>query len=223
MKVALPKGRLQRETTSLLERAGLAMTDYQASSRTYRPRSLAFPNLFFKVFQEKDIPVQVSVGNYDLGICGLDWVEELLLKYPSSPVVKIMDLGYGRYDLLTVTSRNGPISSLDEMKARFSSAQVVRVASEYPHQAESFAFKHRFPGFRVFPVWGAAEAYPPENAELALISRPSDLETDKELISLARIMTSTAFLIANKESFQVKDMSRLLPLFRRVIQDQPHD
>jgi len=48
------------------------------------------------MFHERDIPVQVAIGNYDLGICGLDWLEELLVKYPSSALMKVESLGYGR-------------------------------------------------------------------------------------------------------------------------------
>ena len=74
LRLALPKGRLLAETASLLERAGLGLFDYEEGSRSYRPRSTKFPDLLLKVFQEKDIPIQVAIGNYDLGICGRDWV-----------------------------------------------------------------------------------------------------------------------------------------------------
>ena len=93
LKLALPKGRLQEETARLLEAAGLGLADYHLGSRSYRPRSPQFPRLLVKVFQEKDIPIQIAVGNYDLGICGRDWIEELLVRYPSSALVKVKDLG----------------------------------------------------------------------------------------------------------------------------------
>ena len=83
IKVALPKGNLLSETATLLEQASWGLDQYREGTRSYRLKSQKLPNLFAKIFQEKDIPIQVAVGNYDLGICGLDWVEELLAKYPS--------------------------------------------------------------------------------------------------------------------------------------------
>ncbi|MFH1003145.1 MAG: ATP phosphoribosyltransferase, partial [Chloroflexota bacterium] len=74
IKIALPKGRLLARTSHLLETAGWGLNDYSARARLYRLTSARFPGLAVKMFHEKDIPIQVAVGNYDLGICSLDWV-----------------------------------------------------------------------------------------------------------------------------------------------------
>ncbi|HEX7476086.1 MAG TPA: hypothetical protein VF318_08995 [Dehalococcoidales bacterium] len=96
IKVALPKGRLLRETAQLTEFAGWQLSDYSENARLYHLSSGRFTELAAKILHEKDIPVQVALGNYDLGICGLDWIQELVSKYPASGLVKIKDLGYGR-------------------------------------------------------------------------------------------------------------------------------
>ncbi|MFH0768807.1 MAG: hypothetical protein V1932_04480 [Chloroflexota bacterium] len=72
IKIALPKGRLLGETAALLNNADWGVSEYYDGTRSYRLKSQKFPNLLAKMFHERDIPVQVSVGNYDLGICGLD-------------------------------------------------------------------------------------------------------------------------------------------------------
>ena len=46
MKLALPKGRLQKETAELLEKAGLGLSDYNERSRSYRLGSARFPDMF---------------------------------------------------------------------------------------------------------------------------------------------------------------------------------
>ena len=46
----------------------------------------------------------------------------------------------------------------------------LRIVSEYANIAETFAMGLRLSSYRVFPVWGAAEAYPPEDADVALIA-----------------------------------------------------
>ncbi len=95
IKIALPKSCLLAETATLLQESGWGLSGYHEGGRFYRLKSRRFPDVSIKVFQEKDIPIQVAVGNYDLGICGLDWIEELLVKYPSSALVKVKNLGYG--------------------------------------------------------------------------------------------------------------------------------
>jgi len=148
------------------------------------------------------------VGNYDLGICGLDWVEELLVKYPSLALVKLRNLGYGEGALYVVASRSEVIPTVEEMPTK---RGVIRVASEYPNLAESFALNRRLRRFSIFPLWGAAEVYPPESADLALISGRTDEETfNHDLVPVSNILGFSAYLIANKTSWERKDLSQIL-------------
>lgn len=214
LKLALPKGGLQSETAVLLERAGFGLDGYDASSRSYRPASRAFPELFIKVFHEKDVAVQVAIGNYDLAVCGFDWFQELRVKYHTHALVKIRDLGYGRRELYAATAKNSPIRSLAELQGK---AETVRIVSEYPNLAEAFAFKLRLRRFRVMPLWGAPEAYPPEHADIALVAAVSPTELDeKGLAPLARILSGHAWLVANRESMERKDLSRVLRPFHGI-------
>lgn len=201
----MPKGRLLSETASLLAHAGWGLDEYRDGTRSYRLKSQKLPDLFAKVFQEKDIPVQVAVGNYDLGICGLDWVEELLAKYPGSALVKLRDLGYGRGALYAAASRSLPAPQIDTLQQQ---KDIVRLASEYPNLAESLALDLRLKRFSIFPLWGGAEVYPPENAELILISRKTGEKTfNNGLVAVSRILDFSAYLIANRYSWESKDLS----------------
>ena len=227
LKIALPKGKLLAETASLLDKAGWGLDGYTDSARNYRLKSQGFPNLLAKIFHERDIPIQVAVGNYDLGICGLDWVEELLAKYSASPLVKLRNLGYGEGTLYVVASGDKKAPSIEAIQA---SREIVRLVSEYPNLAELFALKNRLRRFSVFPLWGAAEAYPPENAELALVAgqpgepiRPFDKAQGEQIFDpstgsgqvhnlrpIAEVLNFGACLIANKSSWEREDLSELL-------------
>ncbi len=208
IKIALPKGRLLGETADLLQGAGWGLGEYHTRARIYRLQSENFPVLSAKVFHEKDIPIQVAIGNYDLGICGLDWVEELLVKYPSSALVKVKNLGYGEGALYVVVSRSAGVSAVEEMRAK---EDAVRIASEYPNLAEFFSLNLRLRRFSIFPLWGGAEVYPPENADLALIpGRVGKRSFAYDLMPTSKILGFSAFLIANKNSWETKDMSKLL-------------
>ena len=211
IKFALPKGRFLSPTASLLDEIDLGFEGYSNKAKQYRLRSAKFPNLSAKILQEKDIPIQVAVGNYDLGICGLDWIEEFLVKYPAGALVKISSLNYGEGSIHVVASTQAGITGLDELSARRSDCRIV---SEYPNLAEALALNLRMRRFRIFPVWGAAEAYPPENADLAVLwGKSGAYIATQGLIPLEKLLPVTAFLIANRESLENKDLSRILSCF----------
>lgn len=212
-RLALPKGRLQNDTASLLAKAALGLESYYPGSRNYRLASSLSSDLVAKVFQEKDIPVQVAVGNYDLGICGQDWKEELVVKYPASPLVKVRDFSYGGGYLYLAVSQTSPIGSVEELVALSS---PLRIASEYPNLAESLALKLRLKRFQIFPLWGRAEVYPPEGAELVLVWAGSTGElTSCNLRPLLRLLAANACIVASRRSWEGKDLSSVLePLLR---------
>ena len=196
------------ETADLLQCAGWGLSGYHKKTRLYRLGSERFPDLSAKVFHEKDVPIQVAIGNYDLGVCGLDWIEELLVKYPSSALVKVKNLGYGAGALYLVGSGSGGVPSIDEISSR---TGTVRIASEYPNLAESLALNLRLKRFSIFPLWGGAEVYPPESADMALVpGRIGETSFDYGLLPVSEALSYSAFLIANKVSWETKDMSEVL-------------
>jgi len=211
IKLALPKGRFLSPTASLLAEIDLGFNDYSGKTKQYRLRSARFPRLSAKILQEKDISIQVAVGNYDLGICGLDWIEEFLVKYPAGALVKISSLNYGEGSIHVVASAESGIANLDDLS---DGRNDYRIVTEYPNLAEAFALNLRMRRFRIFPVWGAAEAYPPENADLAVLWGKSGADIATQgLIPLKRLLPVTAFLIANRESLENKDLSQILVCF----------
>jgi ATP phosphoribosyltransferase len=213
IKIALPKGRLLVQTAARLQRAGWGLNGYQEKARLYRISSKNFPNLIATVFHERDIPIQVAIGNYDLGICGSDWMEELLTKYPSSALLKVRNLGYGD-GVLYAAGSSGGIATIEEVKTK---PGIVRIASEYPNLAESFALNLRLRRFGIFPLWGAAEAYPPESADLALVCGTVKELAHYRLVPVGKILNVSACLIANRVSWEAKDMGGFLtPLFDKA-------
>ncbi|MBN1161110.1 MAG: ATP phosphoribosyltransferase [Dehalococcoidales bacterium] len=210
VKIALPKGRLLRKTAALLQKAEWRLDEYHSSMGFYRPESARFPDLLIRVFHEKDIPIQIAMGNYDLGICGLDWVEELLVKYPSSDVVKIKDLMYGEGALYMVGASLSPDLRQNGIP--------LRIASEYPNLAEAFALKQRMSRFSVFPVWGAAEAYPPENADMVLLSAGSAADiAGYGIRPFDRVLDFSTFLIANRRSWESKKLDKIVASIFNVL------
>ncbi len=208
IRIALPKGRLLAETAAFLQAAGWDLEGYTPSLRNYRLRSRRFPELRAKTFHERDIPIQVAVGHYDLGICGLDWVEELSVRYTNRDIVKLRNLGFGKGIVCLAASPAGDTPTLDSLAT---AGGTVRIATEYPNLAEYLALRLRLRRFGIFALWGSAEAYPPENATAALLSRPGEDDVRREgLVPLMTLLRHSAFLVANRQSWEHRDLSPIL-------------
>jgi ATP phosphoribosyltransferase len=173
------------------------------------------------VFREKDIPVQIALGNYHLGICGLAWVQEQLVRYPSEALVMLRPLPLPPVGVYVAAPRNGGPATL----AGLAGQRGLRLVSEFPDLAEAFALAARLPAYRIFPVWGAAEAYPPEDADLAVVAAASEEEVREQgLLPLHRLLSGPPWLIAHRPSLQEKDLSLLLgPLMALEGEGPPPD
>jgi ATP phosphoribosyltransferase len=216
LKLALPTGDLRAPVAHLLAQAGLANEAYAAGSRELR-LSHALPNdgvAMLRVFRERDIPIQVALGNYDLAVCGLAAIQELLLRFPEHELTLLAPLSCGEFQVhLATTSENaaalGPI-------AAWPSHAGLRIASDLPALAEAFALAARLPRARVIPVLGSAEAYPPEDADLAVVQVTAhDEVAARGLVSVAMLLSGGAWLVANRHSLATKDLGSLIgPLMR---------
>ncbi|MDD5402270.1 MAG: ATP phosphoribosyltransferase [Dehalococcoidales bacterium] len=222
LKIALPKGPLLGETSDLLEKLGWGLDDYSKSARLYRLKADRFPGAQIKILQDKDIPIQVSVGNYDVGICSKEWIEELTSRYPSCSLVKLKSLGYGSQSLFAAVS---PESSWNHARDLVDCDRAIRIATEYPNIAQEFAASLRLKHFMVFPVWGGAEGYPPDDADVVIISAGSKDEVMRRgLKPLNQVLYSEAILVANRESLMEKDLSGVIssiPPFIRKEKAEP--
>lgn len=211
IKFALPKGRLMASTAILLKNIGLGFNDYSDKSRQYNLKSERFTTVSAKVFQEKDIPIQIAIGNYDLGICGLDWIEELTARYPASALIKITNLGYGEGSVYLATSYHTGVLNRDDLQTKDYDWSIV---SEYPNLAQACALARRLRKFRIFPVWGASQAYPPENADLAILWTQSERTLERYgLIPVEELIPSAAYLIGNRDSLENKKLDTVLKCF----------
>ncbi|MEK7247302.1 MAG: ATP phosphoribosyltransferase [Chloroflexota bacterium] len=88
---------------------------------------------------------------------------------------------------------------------------LVRIASEYPNLAEAYARAARLPRYRVQAVAGAAEAYPPEDADIVIIAALNEATIrTHNLEPIHHLLDTSAWLIANADSLAAKDLSPVL-------------
>ena len=87
----------------------------------------------------------------------------------------------------------------------------IRIASEFPNLGDLFAIRHRIPGYRLIPLAGSAEAYPPDDADLVVL--PAQGARDVEalgLVPVTRLFDGGLVLIANADSLGTAAMGALL-------------
>ncbi len=206
IKLALPAGELRAPLAELLSRAGLRVEGYGEGSRSYRLTVPGRDDVSVRVFREKDIPIQVALGNYDLGIAGLDWLMEMQTRFPQEPLAPLADTGIGERRVYAA----GAASRLRRLED-IASFPRVRIASEYPNIAEAFARAARLRAYRIQAVWGAAEAYPPEDADVVVVAaRDEQPLRDQGLQTLFSLLESSAWLIGNTASLASKDLGPVL-------------
>lgn len=205
IKLALPAGDLRGPLANLLSASGLRVEGYGEGSRAYRLAVSGRQDVAVRVFREKDIPIQVALGNYDLGICSLAWVKEIEARFPNQPVLPVCDLGVGP-SLLCAAGPPG-LGGLPGL-ARL---PLVRIATEYPNLADAFARAARLPRYRIQAVWGGAEAYPPEDADVALtVASDASALSTFGLDPLFVMLRNSAWLLANAAALASKDLAAVV-------------
>jgi ATP phosphoribosyltransferase len=209
--LCLPKGDNLKVLASILEQAEFPMSGYTSDNRTYRPVVSVINRARAKIFAEKDVAIQVAVGNYAVGFCSLDWVEEYRTKFIQSNLQILKKLGVSYKKLYACCHKSLAGIAMDEFKQRF---PTIRIVSEYPNLSEDFAIKKGFKRYKIFPAWGSVEVYPPEHAELVILSvtDPNSL-SQHDLIPFEFIMESELCLIMNQRDYESKNLSQMLSYF----------
>jgi ATP phosphoribosyltransferase len=205
LKLALPAGDYRAPVAEFLATAGLRVEGYGEGSRLYRLPVASRDNVRVRIFRERDIPIQVALGNYDVGLCSLSWVVELQARFPRHPVLPLANTGIGAQALIAAAHPSvcPDLSALGRLGR-------VRIAGEYPNIAEAFARSARLPRYRVQSVWGAAEVYPPEDADVAVISVGDPHSLEGGLQPIFKFLDSSIWVFANERSLAEKDISPLL-------------
>jgi ATP phosphoribosyltransferase len=206
VKIALPAGDLRAPVAEALSAAGLHVEGYGEGSRQYRLQVRGRDDVGVRVFREKDIPIQVALGNYDVGITSLAWVQEIQSRFPLQLLIRLGDLGIGPGKVVAAGCAE-TLPALDDIGA----LGRVRLASEYPNIADAFARAARLPRYRVQPVWGAAHAYPPEDADVVIVGVSEEgFLAEHGLAPLFTLLDNSAWVIANANALASKDLRFVL-------------
>jgi len=143
IRIALTKGRLEKDTVALFERMGL---DTEAIHNKGRRLILPVgPNIEVVLAKAADVITYVEHGVCDMGVVGKDTIAE-----SGGRFYEVLDLGFGRCRFAVAAPGGADI---------FGGYREITVASKYPTVARRF-FERRGMDVRIIKIEGSVELAP---------------------------------------------------------------
>ncbi len=191
--IALPKGSLEAQTLQVFKEADL---EVRRTDRDYNPR-IDDPRIGkVKILRPQEIPLYVQMGYFDLGISGIDWVEE-----SGADVLEVANLSYsktgdGNVKIVVAVHRDEPIEDVTAIRPG------SRVTTEYPRITKRFFDDLGIP-VRLFPSYGASEAKVPDLMDVVVdLTETGSTLRKNGLKIVGEIMESHTALLANRDSLR---------------------
>lgn len=195
--VALPKGRIAEDTLKIFSQ--IFGDDFIFEDRKL---ILQTGNFKFLMVRNQDIPVYVTNGAADIGVVGLDVLEE-----HKPEVVRLMDLGIGKCRVCIGIRQDEELDySLPEIK----------VATKMPNISKAY-FAKKAIAANIIKLYGSIELAPLVDLADIIVDVVETGNTMKQngLKVAETIMESSAHLIANKTSYIVK-RDQVFDLFYKI-------
>lgn len=207
LRIALTKGRLEKDTVGLFEAIGF---DCTAVKNKGRKLILPIGDRQFEVVLAKaaDVITYVEHGVCDLGVVGKDTIME----YGSS-FYEVLDLGLGKCRFALAGPKD---------KDFFSGYSAKTIATKYPNVARSF-FERKAMDVRVIKIEGSVELAPLLGLSDAIVDIVETGSTLKEngLEVIETICDISARLIVNAASMKLRktEIETLVEQMERAKED----
>ncbi|WP_406536394.1 ATP phosphoribosyltransferase [Methanobrevibacter sp.] len=192
IKIAVPsKGRISEPSINILEKAGLGLIDKnnrKLISKTF------YDNIEIMFARASDIPEFVNDGVADMGITGVDLINE-----NESDVSELLDLRFGQTKLVLAAPEESDINSVDDI------TNDMKVATEFPVLTKKY-FEEKGLNLKIVKLSGSTEAAP----FIGLADLITDLTSTGTTLKMNHleiidvILESSIKLIANNESLNEK-------------------
>ena len=200
------KGRLNEKTMALLGDAGISAS---VGSRSLIAHAKGFP-VDLLLLRDDDIPQAVAMGTADIGIVGLNEVEE-----KEVDVTRVMDLGFGGCLSLAVP-REAAYKGLEWFNGRRIATSYPAILSRYLKQNSISAEIHTITGsVEIAPAIGMADSI------FDIVSSGGTL-VQNGLVEVKSVLESQAVLIATPDLpiDKQKELEKLTFRFRSIIESR---
>lgn len=190
LRIALTKGRLEKDTVKLLEELG-----YDCDAVKNKGRRLILPigngEIEAVLAKAADVITYVEHGVCDLGVVGKDTILE-----NGTAFYELLDLGFGKCRFALAGKKGVDI---------FSGHQVITIATKYPNVARNF-FEKKGMDIHCIKIEGSVELAPLLELSNAIVDIVETGSTLKEngLEVYEDIVPISARLIANNASLKLR-------------------
>ncbi len=210
LKFVIPKGSLEEQTLALLKDAGLPVR--RSGDREYNARIDDERISQVAILRPQEIGKYVEEGIFDLGITGLDWVEEtsadveILAEFPYAKTGKTRKLRI----VLAVRGDSG-IRKPEDLPPG------TRVATEYPNIARRY-FEKKGLSIKVIPSAGATEAKVPNIVDAIVeITETGTTLRQHGLEIIDDVFYTTTILVANRNSYTDEDLRKCMEEIKMLL------
>jgi ATP phosphoribosyltransferase len=184
--IALPKGRIAEQTLEKFEKAFGEKFVFEDRKLILKQAGFTFLNV-----RNQDVPTYVMYGSADLGVVGLDVLEE-----KEYDLIKLLDLKIGQCKV-AIGLKAGDKINWD--------ASSIKVATKHTTIAKKF-FEQKAMAVEIVKLYGSIELAPLVGLSDCIVDIVETGETMKQngLVVGDTIMQSSVHLIANKNSYYSK-------------------
>jgi len=184
--IALPKGRIAEQTLEKFEKAFGEKFIFQDRKLILEKAGFRFLNV-----RNQDVPTYVMYGAADLGVVGLDVLEE-----KEYDILKLLDLEIGKCKV-AIGLKKG-----DKLNWNKSS---IKVATKHTKIAKKF-FEQKAMAAQIVKLYGSIELAPLVGLSDCIVDIVETGATMKQngLEVADTIMQSSAYLISNKNSYYLR-------------------
>jgi ATP phosphoribosyltransferase len=210
IKMVIPKGSLEEQTLALLRDADLPVR--RSGDREYNARIDDERISQVAILRPQEIGKYVEEGLFDIGITGLDWIQET-----DSDVEIIADFPYaktgtgGNLRIVLAVLKESGISSPRDLPPD------TRVATEYPNIARRY-FENVGVQARVIPSAGATEAKVPNIVDAVVeITETGSTLRAHGLEIIDDVMATSTKLVANRGSWADPEKKKLIEEIKMLL------
>lgn len=192
IKIAIPsKGRISEPSINILEKAGLGLIDKNNRKLISKTFNDDIEVMFARA---SDIPEFVNDGVADMGITGIDLINE-----NEADVEQLLDLRFGQTKLVMAAPEDSNIRSVDDIKGD------MKVATEFPVLTKKY-LNEKGLDLKIVKLSGSTEAAP----FIGIADLITDLTSTGTTLKMNHLeiidvlLESTIVLISNKKSLKDK-------------------
>ena len=187
--IALPKGRILRDTLPLLQRAGISLIDDPDTSRKLI-LDTNHAQVKIVLIRATDVPTYVQWGAADLGIAGKD----TLLEHGCEGLYEPLDLKIARCRLMVA---GYPDARLDGQRLRIATKYVAAARDHFAAKGQQVEIIKLYGSMELAPLVGLSDLI------VDLVESGNTLKANG-LVPLEHITDISSRLIVNKASWKMK-------------------